>query len=202
MSTSQVLIGSKTSPYVRRFRLWLHGRMKFDLKLIDYINVPEDATFLKTVSPINKIPVWIDGEKKIFESRVIANYLNRKNAWEPLSLEEENMLSFSDAAADVAINLFLLRRGGTDFDGVHGKNWYIERQRERLPSIFEQLEPWAKSRDEKNPDHWNYSTASLFSFVDWAEFRGTADFTAFPGLTDFVKRFSHKPGVAESSPRT
>jgi len=197
MSKSQILVGSKTSPYVRRFRLWLEGRLNYDLKVVDYLNVPEDAAYLKSVSPINKIPVWIDGDQKIFESRVIATYLARKNSWPTLTLEEENMLSMNDAATDVAVNLFLLKRGGIDLESG---NWYIDRQKERLPAIFTELAPWAKTRNEKDPAHWNYATASLFSFVDWAEFRKMADFKPFPELTDFVKRFSGKPGVAESAP--
>jgi glutathione S-transferase len=197
-NSSILLIGSKTSPYVRRFRIWLAERVKFDFKIVDYLNVPEDAAYLKSISPINKIPVLIDDGKKIFESRVIANYLMRKYDWEPLTFEEENILSMSDAATDVTVNLFLLKRGGIDLEAG---NWYIERQKDRLPGIFNELEPWAKTRDAEDPAHWNYATASLLSYVEWAAFRGMADFSSHPGLGDFVKRFSKKPMVAETSPR-
>lgn len=193
-----VLIGSRTSPYTRRFRLWLHGRLDFEMKIVDYLNIPEDAAYLKSVSPINKIPVWIEGDQKIFESRVIANHLTQKYSWTPLTIDEENALSMNDAATDTVVNLFLLKRGGIDLDGG---NWYIERQKERLTSIYTELEPWAASREDQNPAHWNYATASLFCFIDWSTFRGMADFSKHPGLTDFAARFNSKPGVAETSPR-
>lgn len=183
-------------------RLLLHGRVDFEFKVINYLEVPQDAAYLKSISPINKLPVLIDGENTIFESRVIANYLGDKFLWTPPTIEEENMLSMIDAASDVAVNLFLLRRGGMDVSlNSESGNWYVERQKERVPLIFDHVEPWAKTRDEKNSDHWNYVTMSLLSYVDWAMYREMADFAAHPGLPDFVRRFSSKPGVSETSPR-
>ena len=195
---SQVLIGNKTSPYVRRFRLWLHERVKYDFKVFDYLNVPADEIALAKITPINKVPLWIDGDQLIYESRVIANYLTRKHGWTPPTMEEENMLSMIDAANDVAVNLFLLGRSGID---VTVSSWYVDRQKARIPAMFGLLEPWAKTRDEKNPAHWNYVTASLLSYVDWANFRKMADFTGYPGLTDFARRFGTKPNAAETAPR-
>lgn len=201
--TTPLLIGSKTSPYSRRLRLLLHGRT-YEFKAINYLENPDDAAFLKQFTPINKIPVLVDGETKIFESRVIANYLMKKyhdlktTPWLSLSIEDENVLSMVDAANDVAVNFFLLRRGGLDLET---KNWYVERQKERVPALFDQLEPWAKSRNENDPTHWNYVAMSLFSYVDWALFRNMADFSSHGGLTNFVERFSKHPGITETSPR-
>lgn len=192
------IVGSKTSPYVRRFRLLLQGRPSIEFKMIDYLNKPEDAAYLKSISPINKLPVLLDGDDKVFESRVIAGHLIKKLALSPLSLDEENRLSMVDAANDVCVNLFMLRRGGLD---LGGGNWYVERQKERLVDTLAELEAWAKTRDEKNPAHWNYVTMSLFSFVDWAMFREMADFSKSPALVNFVERFSSKPGIQETSPR-
>lgn len=198
MSSRLQLIGSKTSPYTRRLRLLLYGRAEFEFKIVNYLEIPEDAAYLKSVSPINKLPVLVDDDVKVFESRVIANYLGDKFLWNPLTIEEENVLSMVDAANDVSVNLFLLRRGGLD---LNTDNWYIQRQKERLPAIFDHLEPWAKSRDPQNPAHWNYVTMSLLSYVDWADFRSMADFSKYPGLLDFARRFSQKAGVTETSPR-
>lgn len=193
-----VIVGSKTSPYVRRFRILLQGQPSITFKMIDYLNKPEDAAYLKSISPINKLPVLLEGENKVFESRVIANHLIKKLSLSPLSLAEENQLSMVDAANDVCVNLFMLRRGGLD---LAGGNWYVERQKERLATTLQELEAWASTRDEKNPAHWNYVTMSLYSFVDWAMFREMADFSSTPALVEFVTRFGSKPGVQETSPR-
>ena len=39
----------------------------------------EGGLELNRVNPINQIPVLLDGEKKIWDSRVIFNYLNLPN---------------------------------------------------------------------------------------------------------------------------
>lgn len=198
MSNAVQLVGSKTSPYTRRLRMLLHDHAPFEFKAINYLEVPADAEFLKQATPINKLPILIDGSNTIYESRIIAGYLISKFAWTKLTIEDENILSMNDAANDVGVNLFLLRKGGMD---ITQSSWYIDRQKERLPAIFTELEKWAKARDEKNPAHWNYVAMSVYSYVDWAEYRQMADFSNHPGLLDFVKRFANLPGVAETSPR-
>ncbi len=197
MSKSQ-LVGSVRSPYTRRVRLLLyaHPGTEIEFKAINYLEIPADEAYLKSVSPINKIPVLLSSEGTIFESRVIASYLTKKHYWEPLSLEQENILSMIDAANDVAVNLFLMKRSGFDVDT---RNWYIDRQHERVRTCLDNLEKWVVKQSETNPAHWNYVTMSLLSYVDWAVFRKMADFSKHPGLTDFVSRFKSKPGVSETA---
>lgn len=82
---------------------------------------------------------------------------------------------------------------------VQTSNYYLDRNRDRVVDVFNNIEPWAKKQNEKNPDDWNYVTMSLFSYVDWAVFRKMADFSKHPGLTDFVARFQNLPGVSETA---
>lgn len=197
-ASTPILIGSKTSPYVRRLLLLLKADSKavYEFKAINYLENPDDAAYLKNISPINKIPVLVDGENKVFESRVIAAYLAGKFNWSSLSLEQENMLSMIDAANDVAVNFFLMRKGGFD---IETPGWYIDRQRERVRVILDNVEAWAKKQDATKPADWNYVTMSLFSYISWANFRKMADFSKHPGLIDFDGRFGNKTGVSETA---
>lgn len=192
------LVGSVRSPYTRRLRLLLHAHpgTEIEFKAINYLEIPADAEYLKSVSPINKIPILISSDGTIFESRVIANYLSQRFGWPALTLEQENMLSMIDAANDVAVNLFLLKRSGFNVDS---SSWYIDRQNERVRTCLDILEKWVVRQNETNPAHWNYVTMSLLSYVDWALFRKMADFSKHPGLTDFIVRFKTKHGVAETA---
>lgn len=192
------LIGSKTSPYTRRLRLLLesHPGTATEFKAINYLEIPADAQYLKSITPINKLPILIDGEKKVFESRIIAEYLTKKYRWPELSLDQENTLSMIDAANDVSINFFMLKKSGFDVDS---SSYYMDRQRERLISLFNELATWAKRQSETNPADWNYVTMSLLSYIGWARFRKMADFSNHPELTEFVACFSKKPGVAETA---
>lgn len=189
-----ILIGSLTSPYVRKLRLLLHGT-PYELKLVNYM---EEAgnDYLKSVNPVNKLPVLIDGDKTIFDSRVIFNYLTKKNHWPSLTLEEENTLTAIDGAMDSSINLFMLKRGGLD---LNGGNQHVERQKERVPLILNHLTPWVKSLDEKNPLHWNFLTMSLYSYLYWVQFRDMLDLNPYPDFLQFLERFKNAPGVSETN---
>ena len=89
---SYTLIGSTTSPYVRKLRLCFHDKINYEFKSINYLEI-NDANYLKSINPINKIPILIDNEETIFDSRVIFNHLTKKYSWTKLSLKEENILS-------------------------------------------------------------------------------------------------------------
>lgn len=191
-----VLIGSRTSPYVRKIRILLHTIAPYELKDINYLEKNDNA-YLMSVNPINKIPVFLDGDIKIFDSRVIYNYLAKKHHLKPLSIAEENILSAIDAAMDASINLFSLRRGGLD---LSAGNTYIERQQERIPHILNSLAPWSTIQDSNKPAHWNFLTISLYSYLYWTQFREVLDLNLFLDLKNFMERFAHAPGVAETTP--
>jgi glutathione S-transferase len=188
------LIGSLTSPYVRKIRLLLHGT-PFELKVVNYLEEAGNE-YLKSVNPVNKLPVLLDGEKIILDSRVIYNYLSKKNKWTELTLDEENILTAIDGAMDSSVNLFMLRRGGMD---LSVPNALIQRQMERVPHILNYLTPWVKTLDEKNPAHWNFLSMSLYSYLYWVEFREMYNLNDHPVLKEFLEKFKNSPGVAEST---
>ena len=189
---AQTLIGSLTSPYVRKMRLLLHGQ-KFEFKAINYLE-KNDGDYLKSINPINQIPIFIDNDKTIYDSRVIYNYLAEKNQWKKLTIEEENILSAIDAAMDSGVNLFSLRRGGLDI--VNGGNTYVERQKERIPLILNHLTPWVKTLTPEKD--WNFLTMSLFSFLYWGQFRDIITLQPHPEMINFLERFKNCPGIAET----
>jgi glutathione S-transferase len=188
------LIGSLTSPYVRKIRLLLHGT-PYDLKLVNYLE-EEGNAYLKSINPVNKLPVLLDGSRAIYDSRMIYNYLSRKNKWQELSIDEENILTAIDGAMDTSINLFMLRRGGLD---LNCGNTHIERQLARVPHILNHLTPWVQNLDENNPSHWNFLTMSLYSYLFWVSFREMYDLKNHPDLINFLEKFKNCPGVLETT---
>ena len=190
------LIGSLTSPYVRKLRLLLNNLAPYELKCINYLEA-NDSEYLKTINPINKIPILIDNDKTIYDSRVIYNYLAHKHDLKALSIHEENILSAIDAALDTSINLFSLRRGGLD---LNGGNTYIERQKERIPLLLNYLAPWAERLDPKNPNDWNYLSMSLYSYLYWGTFREILDLSQHNSLKEFLVKFASAPGVSDTIP--
>jgi len=190
------LIGSHTSPYARKIRLLLaHKEIPYNFKAINYME-KDDSDYLKSISPLNQIPVLFDGDDKIFNSRVIFNYLTKKYQWSPLSIHEENILSAIDTALDTSINLFSLRRGGLDLN-IPG-NYFIDRQKERPGLILNNLKPWIQSLDPKNQSHWNFLSTSLYSYLFWGQHREILDLSGHPEAKEFLEKFKNCPGVRET----
>ena len=71
------LIGSHTSPFVRGLRIFMHNKIPYQFKVIDYLKT-EDAEYLKKINPINKIPILIVDQKPILDSRKIYEILNHQ----------------------------------------------------------------------------------------------------------------------------
>jgi glutathione S-transferase len=67
------LISHTLCPYVQRADIALREKgVPFEKKLIDLNSKPE---WFKEISPLGKVPVLLDGDRPIFESAVILEYL-------------------------------------------------------------------------------------------------------------------------------
>lgn len=187
------LIGSFTSPYVRKIRLLLWEDKTVEFRPVNYFE-EEGNKYLKEINPFNQLPMMLDGDQPIYDSRVMFNYITKKKGLKPLTIEEENILSAIDTTLASAVNLFSLRKGGIDIDA--GNHYFIERQKERLPSLLNLITPWAKTQEPAKD--WNFLTMSLYSLLYWLEFREMYDIKIHPDLVNFMERFKNCPGVAET----
>ena len=187
------LIGSFTSPYVRKIRLLLWEDKTVEFRPVNYFE-EEGNKYLKEINPFNHLPMMLDGDQPIYDSRVMFNYITKKKGLKPLTIEEENILSAIDTTLASAVNLFSLRKGGIDIDA--GNHYFIERQKERLPSLLNLITPWAKTQEPAKD--WNFLTMSLYSLLYWLEFREMYDIKIHPDLVNFMERFKNCPGVAET----
>lgn len=191
------LIGSVRSPYVRVCRmLLLQNRIPFDFRVLNFVDDAADAAELSKETPINRVPILVDGDQRIFDSRVIVNYLTKKHGLRPLSVEEENLVSVAYSCLDTGVTLFLMKKDG--FDMSH-PGFFLSRQRARIPANLAYLTPWARALDASRPDHWNYASMSLFAFLYWGQARGVVDVGAYPELAAFQKRFEAAPGAQETT---
>lgn len=195
---SLTLIGSYTSPYVRKLRLFLHGETNVTFRAVNYLE-EEGNKYLKEINPFNQIPMLLDGDRPVYDSRIIFNYLAKKKGLAPLSIEEENILSAIDTILSTGVNLFSLRKGGVNIEDT--SNYFLVRQKERIPSLLKMLTPWANLQ---NPEKdWNFLTMSMFSMLYWLEFRDVYKVSSHPEMVDFLERFKNCPGVAETDiPKT
>lgn len=187
------IIGSHTSPFVRKIRLLLFQDKTTLFKPLNYMEEEGDKK-LRELSPFNQLPVLFDGEQPIYESRIMFYHIAKKMKLAPLSLNDENILSAIDAALSSAVNLFLLEKSGIN---ISSENYYfIKRQKNRIPTLINFLTPWA---NKMNPEtDWNFLTMSLYSMLSWMEFRKVYDLGKHPEMLSFLERFKNSPGVKET----
>lgn len=164
---SYTLLGSLTSPFVRRVRLLMEN-IPYELKELN-IYETDDGLELNKINPVNQIPVLLDRETKIWDSRQIFNYLNQKHKFHPMNWEQENTLTAIDGAMSSAVNLFLMKRSGMNITEPY---MFINRQKERVDSVLTYLRPYMKDNGLKE---WNFISMSLYCFLDWGTFRGIID---------------------------
>ena len=188
------LLGSLTSPFVRRIRLYM-ASIPHEFEIVNWAESDQDAR-LTLVSPLKRIPVLLIDGQPLWESRIIFQYLQRKHEKTALSLEEENIVSAIDTLQDQLIQPFLMQRFGHAVDRGNG---YFERVAERqrliLSYLEEQIEAGLLAR-------WDYPAMSLYSMLDWATFRKLLPVPSLDSALDrFVKGCAQQQLVAETDPR-
>lgn len=186
------LLGSTTSPYVRRIRLLLADA---DYEFVNLDIYGENRDQLRRSNPALKIPMLVDGDQEIYDSRVIARYLSEQQKLPALSWDQENQLTLIDAANDSAVILLLSRRSGIDTDS--GAMFY-ELQKERIMTTCRTL---AAMVDAGDFEQWNYPAICLYCLVDWVDFRDLLDFAGVESLISFRNRLLSQPFVEVTDPR-
>ncbi|MEQ9545449.1 MAG: glutathione S-transferase N-terminal domain-containing protein [Marinobacter sp.] len=186
------LIGSTASPYVRRIRILL------DEEPYDFINLNiygEGRDDLRRNNPALKIPMLVDGDQEIYDSRVIARYLSAKQCLDPLTWNQENQLTLIDAANDSAVTLLLSERSGLD---THADVMFFNLQRERIMTTLRTL---AAMVNDDQFERWNYPAICLYCLVDWLDFRNLVSFDGVESLLSFRDRHVDQHWVTETDPR-
>lgn len=182
---SYILYGSQTSPFVRRLRILMEN-IPFELKELSIFEA-KDAEILNKINPLNQVPALGDGEKTIWDSRHIFNYLNAKHKFETLDWKDENTLTAIEGAISSGVNLLLMQRSNIQMDDSF---MFIRRQRERLDSVLDYLTPKLSEFSE-----WDFKSMSLFCFLDWAQFRNIISLEKRPEMRAFLEKNANRPSV-------
>jgi len=191
------LLGSTTSPFVRRLRLYF-VQLKitdFDFVNLDIFANSEDRKLLTDNNPAQKVPALLDEEQCIYDSRVIFRYLSQKHEQPSLTWPQENLLTLIDAANDSLISLFLLTRSGLD---TREDRFFFNLQHERVEKTFLALEQAANKGEF---EQWHYPAICLYCLLDWVEFRQLYDFNPLADLVEFYQVNTNNSGVKETDPR-
>jgi glutathione S-transferase len=146
------------------------------------------------------VPVAEVGDRVLYDSRVIIEWLTTFHGWGDLRApadhwREANLVNAIDGALESAIELFYLRRAGIDVSGIP----FGTRQVERMDAIF----AWLSS--ELGQDGFGAGLGlpeiSLCATLDWMDFRETYPTAKLEGAIPALRAaYRERPSLAETRP--
>lgn len=189
------LLGSTTSPFVRRIRIWA----TLNNLPIDFINLDifseQDRQTMIAHNPARKIPVLIDHDFTLCDSNSIIRYLLEKADQPLLSWQQENYLTIINACNDSLVEILLCQRSGFD---TNSDKLFFNLQNERIVETLAYLNTHLSEPVFKSCEYLNIS---LYCLLDWIRFRELTDFSQLNNLVDFYHKFADKAAVQQTDPR-
>jgi glutathione S-transferase len=201
------LIGSNTSPYVRKVRIVMVE------KKLDYVFVPEDVwgaeTTIAETNPLGKVPCLImEGGEALFDSRVIVEYLDTLSPVGkliPSVGRERAEIKTWEALADGVLDAAILARLEATWTGrlqVERSQAWIDRQ---LGKIHASLKAMSKGLGEKSfcaGIHLSLADIAVGCALGYLDFRfAQVDWRAdYPNLHKLHDKLMSRPSFADTQP--
>lgn len=203
------LIGSLTSPFVRKVRIALiEKNLPFEL----LIDMPMSAeTKVPNYNPLGKIPVLIGADGSIwFDSDLLIEYLEtldlpRGAAQIPLlpqdrraALPVRQTLALADGIADASVLIYLEKNRAADKQDAQ----WVARQRAKIERGLAALDELAKNKTYLHNEVFSAADIAVGCILFWMEFRlPELPWRAqHPALNALCERLSQRPSFAQTIP--
>lgn len=200
------LIGSLTSPYVRKVRI-VANEKHIELEFV--VDIPwSPDTKVSEFNPLGKVPVLVlDDGSTLFDSRVIVEYLDTVTPVSRLIPEGNRQRiavkrweALADGITDSAALIFIERNQRAP---EHQSHAWITRQEQ---SVFRGLEAMSEELGEKKwctGDSMNLSDIATGCALGYLDFRFTEIKwrEAHPNLAKLVDRLNEMKAFKETLPR-
>lgn len=199
------LIGSLTSPYVRKARIVLaEKKIEYDFELDSPWN---DGSKVSSINPLGKIPVLVlDDETVLFDSRVIVEYLDNvtpNNKLMPAPNRERILVkrweALADGICDAAATAFL---EGKRPAKLQDKTW-IERQRGKIVRSLDFMAGELGEQAHCMGTHFSLADIAVGSALGYLVFR-FADIEwqeTHPNLARLYEKLMQRGSFAETVPQ-
>ncbi len=198
------LVGSFTSPFVRKVRIVLsEKRIVYDFD----VDIPwESDTRVAEHNPLGKVPILImDDGTTLYDSRVIVDYLDSANPVSRLMPEfnrERSMVkrweALADGISDAASTIFLERKRPKS---LQSKEWISRQQKKAMLG----LEVAARDLGDKKWCEGNVYTladVALGCTLGYLSFRfPEMKWRMFPNLVRLVDTLEERASFIETAPK-
>jgi len=200
------LIGSPTSPYVRKVRMVM-AEKKLDCQLV--FEDPWTGDAVLKANPLGKVPCLVmEGGEAVFDSRVIVEYLDTLSPVGkliPASGRERVEVRTWEALADGLLDASILARLEATWPGrepQHRSQAWIDRQMSRVDAT---LRAMSQGLGDKN---WCAGTPFTLADIAVGCALGYLDFRfpqidwrdAYPNLKRLHDKLATRPSYVESAP--
>jgi glutathione S-transferase len=167
------LLGTATSPFTRKVRVVLAEKRLECEFVVDVPNTPESTVI--RYNPLGKIPVLVlDDEHSIFDSRVIAEYLDNASPGNRLIPEEKRPRiqvrrweALADGCTDAAIALFNEKKKPAEQQSA---DW-ITRQQGKVDRALQVMADELAAKAWCAGDFFTLADIAVGSCLGWLELR-------------------------------
>ncbi|MDE2401913.1 MAG: glutathione S-transferase N-terminal domain-containing protein [Burkholderiales bacterium] len=201
------LIGSLTSPFVRKVRIVL-AEKKLDYKF-DVADVWATDSKVGESNPLNKVPCLVmEGGEAVFDSRVIVEYvdtLSPVGKLIPLSGRERVEVRTWEALADGVMDAAILARLEQTWPGrteAQRSQAWIDRQMVKVQGGLRSMSQGVADRPWCNGNHHSLADIAVgcalgyldlrFPEIDWRN--------AHPNLDKLFDKLSQRPSFIDTAP--
>ena len=185
------IIGSNTSPFVRIVRvLCAELNIDYTLDLIPPFAkmTAEDISHISKKNPLMKIPILVDCNQTVIDSRIIVNYILRKNNSFTLSPDEENVLSIIYGIIDAGILRFIMLQDGVDLN-----SGYMKKSYERIEDGFSFL-----NKQSKLGNNLGLCEIALICCLEWFDKRQIFDWCKFSSIQKIYNSYKNLPSLIQT----
>ena len=200
------LIGSTTSPYVRKVRIVM-AEKKLDYQFV-LEDVWSDTTTIGDSNPLAKVPCLVmeDGGA-VFDSRVIVEYLDTLTPVGKLipssgreRAEVKCWEALADGLAEAAILMRLedIQRGPNE----RSPKW-VARQRRKVDAALHAMSTGLGESQWCKGNNYSLADISVGCALGWLEFRypDIAWRTEYPNLSRLLDKIAERPSFRDTAPK-
>jgi glutathione S-transferase len=201
------LIGSVTSPYVRKVRIVM-AEKKLDYQFISE-DVWSDTTHIHTSNPLGKVPCLImEGHEAVFDSRVIVEYLDTLSPVGKLippagreRAEVKTWEALADGLLDAAI-LARMEAVWTKRDDSQRSQAWIDRQLDKIQHALAAMSQGLGEKAYCSGIHLSLSDIAVGCALSYLDFRfPQIDWrTPYTNLHKLHDKLAQRPSFVESLP--
>ena len=201
------LIGSTTSPYVRKVRVVM-AEKKLDYGFVQE-NVWAEGSTIGNINPLGKVPCLVmEGGDKLFDSRVIVEYLDTLSPVGKLipatgrgRAEVKTWEALADGMLDAAILVRLERTFEGRKDSERCQAW-IDRQMGKVQASLQAMSVGLADKPYCSAIHPSLSDIAVGCALGWLEFRFPEITwrTDYPNLGRLLDKLMLRPSFADTKP--